>query len=61
MYNIKTVKKQTFHKRLTKVPISNRNKTKTFEFVPEFVYQKRSFLFGQGEQILDQIEAISFQ
>ncbi len=32
---------QTFHKRSTNVPISNRNETKTFEFVPEFVLSKK--------------------
>ncbi len=37
---VKTVKEQTFHKRSTSVPISNRNETKTFEFVPEFVLSK---------------------
>ncbi len=52
--NVKTVKKQTFHKCTTNVPISSRNVTRTFEFVPEFV----SFLFGPGEQILDQIETM---
>jgi hypothetical protein len=45
-------KEQTFHKRSTNVPISNRNETKTFEFVRKF---------GPGEQILDQIETICFQ
>jgi hypothetical protein len=29
-----------FYKRSTNVPISNRNETKTFEFVPEFVLSK---------------------
>jgi hypothetical protein len=31
----KTVKGQTFHKRSTNVPTSNRNETKTSEFAPE--------------------------
>jgi hypothetical protein len=35
-----TVKKQTFHKRSTNVPISNRNETQTVEFVPSFVLSK---------------------
>ncbi len=38
--NVKTVKKQTFQKLSTKVPISNRNETITFEFVHEFVLSK---------------------
>jgi hypothetical protein len=50
--HVKTVKEKTFHKRSTNVPISKRNETKTFEFVPKF---------GPGEQILDQIETICFQ
>jgi hypothetical protein len=40
--------------------MSNQNETKPFELVPEFALQKRSFLFGPGEQILDQIESSVF-
>jgi hypothetical protein len=38
---VKKVKEQTFQKLSTKVPISNRNETKTFEFVHEFVLSKQ--------------------
>jgi hypothetical protein len=51
--NVKTVKKQTFHKRSTNVPTSNRNETKTSEFVSESAPSK--------EHILDQIETICSQ
>jgi hypothetical protein len=34
MSNVQTVNEQTFHKRSTNVPTSNRNETKTSEFVP---------------------------
>ncbi len=64
MYNVKTVQEQTLHKRSTIVPIANKNETKTFEFVPEFVLSKEItsiYIFGPGEQILDQIETICFQ
>ncbi len=47
-----------FHKRSTNIQISNQNGTKT---IPILAYQKRSFLFGPVEQILDQIETICFQ
>ncbi len=33
--NVKTVKEQTFHKRSANVPTSNRNESKTSEFVPQ--------------------------
>ncbi len=56
--NVKTVKEQTFHKRSTNVPTSNRNETKTSENLP---HRMRSFLFGPGMQILDQIETICSQ
>jgi hypothetical protein len=48
--NVKTVKEQTFHKRSTNVPMSNRNETKTIEFVHEFVPSKEILLFGSVEQ-----------
>jgi hypothetical protein len=60
--NVKTVKEQTFHKRPTNVPISNRNEAKTFEFVPEFVLSNEIIIFDPGEQIcMDLIETICFQ
>ncbi len=38
--HVKTVKERTFHKHSKNVPISIRNETKKFEFVPEFVLSK---------------------
>jgi hypothetical protein len=38
--NVKTVKEQTFQQRSSNVPISNRNETEKFEFIPEFVLLK---------------------
>ncbi len=51
--NVTTIKEQTFHKRYANVPVSNRNKIKTFELVPKFVLSKgiTFTVFGPGEQI----------
>ncbi len=60
----RTQSKQKRNKRSTRsanFPTSSRNETKTSEFVPNLPHQKRSFLFGPGEQILDQIETIYSQ
>jgi hypothetical protein len=38
-----------------------RTETKPFESGPKFVPSKRLFLFGPGEQVLDQTEIICFQ
>jgi hypothetical protein len=51
---------QTFHKRSTNVLTSNRNDTRTSEFLPESA-PSSTFLFGPGEQIMDQIEKICSQ
>jgi len=60
--NVKTVKEQTFHKRSTNVPMSNRNETKKpLSSFPNLSYRRWSFLFCPGEQILDKIETICFQ
>ncbi len=60
--HFKTVKEQTFHKRSTNVPTSNRNKTKTSEFVPESALSKEIIsIWSRRADSMDQIETICSQ
>jgi hypothetical protein len=55
--NVKIVKEQTFHKRSDLTGM----KPKRLSLFPNVPHRKSIFIFGPGEQILDQIETIFSQ
>ena len=63
--NVKTVKEQTFHKCFTMFHKRSDHltgmKPKCLSLFLNLPHRKRSFLFGPGEHILDQIESICYQ
>ena len=63
--NVKTVKEQTFHKCFTMFHKRSDHltgmKPKCLSLFLNLPHRKRSFLFGPGEHILDQIETICYQ